>query len=140
MADFAARVRTALAAEDYEAAARLVDASSTPAARVLAAGLAELGRGPAAVQHTIRGATALLRVQLERGMWRAAAVAVVAVLLGVLGHELGFHAALPAGLAVAALATMTFFVLRVRVREALATTEALAGVLLAQLEAPTNTR
>jgi hypothetical protein len=129
-----ARFRESVEAGDFEAARAALEGSPELAASPLRAVLAAPELSPAALEHTARGAMALYRDRLALPPLVAATAAVLALLLGALGRELGLAHAFAVGLAGAALAVLAGAWLWRRARFTGALMEALLGVVSLQMQ------
>jgi len=78
-----------LRALDLEGARRVLDASASPEAAVVAVGLAEVRRGTSAVREAMAGATLLQRAQLERGLGFLGTLASNTPFIGLFGTVIG---------------------------------------------------
>ncbi|MCY1058596.1 MotA/TolQ/ExbB proton channel family protein [Nannocystis sp. SCPEA4] len=89
----AARVGALLHAGDRDGALRLLEASSSVAAAIAAAGLRLGERGPKAAEYAMQSALALERGQLERGLIFLGTLGNNAPFVGLLGTVIGVIAA-----------------------------------------------
>ena len=89
LARLASSLRDKLRADDIEGARKLLEASPSAEAAVVAAGLLEADRGPQAADEAMKGASALQRMKLERRLAFLGTLGNNAPFIGLFGTVIG---------------------------------------------------
>jgi biopolymer transport protein ExbB len=138
----AGKLAELLGAADVASARQLVAGSRSPEAAIVAAGLARLEHGAAAVEEAMAGASAVQRMRLERRLGFLGTLGSNAPFVGLLGTVIGVMGAIAEalvataiGLVVAIPAVTAFNAFQRRIKSILGNAEALQHIVLSHVKA-----